>query len=101
MGEARLRVLEQGGLTRLSGTGKQKAKFDVYQNKSEVRQYPTAADSTFPPRGRWKPKRRPGLPNALKSKKWPNLLRKKRCPKRKRRRRRRRRKLLEARRRWR
>lgn len=45
--ESRLRVLEQGGMTRLSGTGKQKAKFDVYQNKSEVRQYSTAADSTL------------------------------------------------------
>lgn len=46
--ESRLRMLEQGGMTRLSGTGKQKAKFDVYQNKSEVRQYSTAADSTLP-----------------------------------------------------
>ena len=46
--ESRLRMLEQGGMTRLSGTGKQKAKFDVYQNKSEVRQYAAAADSTLP-----------------------------------------------------
>jgi len=46
--ESRLRMLEQGGMVRLSGTGKQKAKFDVYQNKSEVRQYSTAADSTLP-----------------------------------------------------
>ena len=46
--ESRMRVLEQGGMTRLSGTGKQKAKFDVYQNKSEVKQYTTAADSTLP-----------------------------------------------------
>ena len=45
--ESRLRVLEQGGLTRISGTGRQSAKFDVYQNKSEVRQYPTSADSTM------------------------------------------------------
>jgi len=46
--ESRLRMLEQGGMARVSGTGKQKAKFDVYQNKSEVRQYSTAADSTLP-----------------------------------------------------
>ena len=46
--ESRMRVLEAGGMTRLSGTGKQKAKFDVYQNKSEVRQYSAAADSTLP-----------------------------------------------------
>lgn len=45
--ESRLRVLEQGGMTRISGTGRQSAKFDVYQNKSEVRQYPTSADSTM------------------------------------------------------
>lgn len=45
--ESRLRVLEQGGMTRISGTGKQKAKFDVYQNKSEVKQYSAAADSTL------------------------------------------------------
>lgn len=46
--ESRLRVLEQGGMTRISGTGRQSAKFDVYQNKSEVRQYPVEADSTIP-----------------------------------------------------
>lgn len=46
--EARMRVLESGGATRISGTGKQKAKFDVYQNKSEVKQYSAAADSTLP-----------------------------------------------------
>ncbi len=46
--ESRLRVLEQGGMTRISGTGRQSAKFDVYQNKSEVRQYSSGADSTLP-----------------------------------------------------
>lgn len=46
--EARLRFLEQGGMTRLSGTGRQKPKFDVYENKSEIRQYAGAADSTLP-----------------------------------------------------
>jgi len=48
--EARLRHLEQGGMTRISGTGKQKGKFDRYENKSEVRQYAAAADSTLPKR---------------------------------------------------
>lgn len=48
--ESRLRLLEQGGMTRISGTGKQKAKFDVYTNKSEVRQYTPAADSTLAPK---------------------------------------------------
>jgi nucleolar protein 58 len=35
-------------LKRLSGTGKAKAKFEKYQSKSEVRQYPTKEDSTLP-----------------------------------------------------
>lgn len=48
--ESRLRLLEQGGMMRISGTGKQKAKFDVYTNKSEVRQYTPAADSTLAPK---------------------------------------------------
>jgi len=46
--EVRLRSLEEGKSHRLSGTGKQSAKFDQYQNKSEIRQYSTAADSTIP-----------------------------------------------------
>lgn len=45
--ESRLRVLEQGGMTRISGTGRQSGKFDVYANKSEVRQYDAGADSTL------------------------------------------------------
>jgi nucleolar protein 58 len=46
--ETRLRFLEDGNLKRLSGTGKAKAKFEKYQSKSEVRQYPTKEDSTLP-----------------------------------------------------
>ena len=46
--ESRLRHLEQGGVTRISGAGKQKANFDRYANKSEVKQYSAAADSTLP-----------------------------------------------------
>lgn len=45
--EARLRILEEGNLRRLSGTGKAKAKFEKYQSKSEFVEYPTAADSTL------------------------------------------------------
>jgi len=46
--EARLRLLEEGNLRRLSGTGKAKARFEKYHGKSEIHQYPTAADSTLP-----------------------------------------------------
>lgn len=45
--EAKLRILEEGNLRKLSGTGKVKAKFEKYQTKSEIVQYPTAADSTL------------------------------------------------------
>lgn len=46
--EARLRILEEGNLKRISGTGKAKAKFEKYQGISEIKQYPAAADSTLP-----------------------------------------------------
>ncbi|XP_015119869.1 nucleolar protein 58 [Diachasma alloeum] len=45
--EARLRILEEGNLKRISGTGKAKAKFEKYQAKSEFVQYPVAGDSTI------------------------------------------------------
>lgn len=45
--ESRLRVLEEGNLRRISGTGKAKAKFEKYHSVSEVKQYPDAADSTL------------------------------------------------------
>ncbi|KAL0848773.1 hypothetical protein ABMA28_013204 [Loxostege sticticalis] len=45
--ENRLRLLEEGNLRRISGTGKAKAKFEKYHSKSEVFQYPTGADSTL------------------------------------------------------
>ena len=35
-------------LRRISGTGKAKAKWDKYENKSQVKVYNTAADSTLP-----------------------------------------------------
>ncbi|KAB0797602.1 hypothetical protein PPYR_08595 [Photinus pyralis] len=45
--EARLRILEEGNIKRISGTGKAKAKFQKYQGVSEIKTYPTAADSTL------------------------------------------------------
>ncbi|XP_070570489.1 nucleolar protein 58-like [Ptychodera flava] len=46
--EARLKMLEQNTLRRISGTGKQAAKFDKYYNKSEVITYNQKMDSTIP-----------------------------------------------------
>lgn len=46
--EQRLRLLEEGNLRRLSGTGKAKAKFEKYHVKSEIKEYPTTLDSTLP-----------------------------------------------------
>ncbi|KAI4470324.1 nucleolar protein 5 nucleolar protein nop5 nop58 [Holotrichia oblita] len=52
--EARLRMLEEGNIRRISGTGKAKAKFEKYHGKSEIKQYPAAADSTLPSVGKRK-----------------------------------------------
>lgn len=46
--ETRLRILEEGNLKKLSGTGKVKAKFEKYQAKSEIKLYPTEEDNTIP-----------------------------------------------------
>lgn len=46
--EARLRLLEEGNLRRLSGTGKSKSKFEKYHVKSEIISYPTEGDTTIP-----------------------------------------------------
>ncbi|KAG4068676.1 hypothetical protein HA402_002367 [Bradysia odoriphaga] len=46
--EARLRLLEEGNLRRISGTAKAKSKFEKYHVKTEVKPYPTEADSTLP-----------------------------------------------------
>lgn len=46
--ESRLRSLEDGNMHRISGTGKAKAKWDKYDNKSEVMTYDAGADSTLP-----------------------------------------------------
>ncbi|XP_075229062.1 nop5 ribonucleoprotein [Lycorma delicatula] len=47
--EARLRVLEEGNLRRISGTARAKKQFEKYHGVSEVKQYPVAADSTIVP----------------------------------------------------
>jgi len=46
--ETRLRLLEEGNLRRLSGTGKAKSQFEKYHVKTEIKPYPTEADSTLP-----------------------------------------------------
>ncbi|XP_033728377.1 nucleolar protein 58-like [Pecten maximus] len=46
--EKRLRYLEEGGARRISGSGKFQAKWDKFENKSEVKMYNPAADSTLP-----------------------------------------------------
>lgn len=45
--ENKLRLMEEGNLRRISGTGKAKAKFEKYHSKTEVVEYPVAADSTI------------------------------------------------------
>jgi len=46
--ESRIKQLESGNITRISGTARQSAKFDKYENKSEVLEYKNAADVTMP-----------------------------------------------------
>merc|ERR1719158_2032131 len=45
--ESRIRQLEGGAVTKISGTAKQGAKFDKYEAKSEVVEYKAAADVTI------------------------------------------------------
>merc|ERR1719402_1325154 len=45
--ESRIRQLEGGEITRISGTKRQSAKFDKYESKSEVLEYKAAADVTL------------------------------------------------------
>merc|ERR1711983_474081 len=46
--ESRIRQLEGGVVTKISGTAKQGAKFGKYEAKSEVVEYKAAADVTIP-----------------------------------------------------
>lgn len=57
--ENRLRLLEEGNLRRLSGTGKAKSKFEKYHVKSEVKTYQTDADSTLPSTSMKRPREEP------------------------------------------
>ena len=45
--ESRIRQLEGGAVAQISGSAKKSAKFDKYENKSEVVEYKTAADVTM------------------------------------------------------
>ncbi|EFN88003.1 nucleolar protein 58 [Harpegnathos saltator] len=53
--EARLRLLEEGNIRRISGTAKAKAKFEKYHSKNEYAQYPTSIDSTLQKETKHKP----------------------------------------------
>lgn len=46
--EARLRILEDKGIRKISGSGKSLARADKYQHKSEVKVYDPSGDSTLP-----------------------------------------------------
>lgn len=46
--ELRLKMLEEGNLSRLSGTGKAKAKLEKYHAKSEVKVFKSGEDNTIP-----------------------------------------------------
>lgn len=46
--ETRLRILEEGNMRKLSGTGKVKAKFEKYHAKSEIKLYPEEEDNQIP-----------------------------------------------------
>ncbi|KAK7112024.1 nucleolar protein 58-like [Littorina saxatilis] len=46
--EMRIRQMENKGVQMISGSGKKQPKFEKYENKSEVRTYNTAADSSLP-----------------------------------------------------
>jgi len=43
-----LKLMEEGSVRKITGSGKAKAKWDKYENKSEVKTYNEAADSTLP-----------------------------------------------------
>merc|ERR1712127_428819 len=45
--EARIKQLEGGEITKISGTARQSAKFDKYESKSEVLEYKSAGDVTI------------------------------------------------------
>lgn len=46
--ETRLRILEEGNMKKLSGSGKVKVKFEKHHVKSEIKLYPTEEDNQIP-----------------------------------------------------
>merc|ERR1712187_1007051 len=46
--ESRIRQLEGGAITKISGSAKKSAQFDKYENRAEVVEYKAAADVTIP-----------------------------------------------------
>lgn len=46
--ETRLRILEEGNMKKISGTGKMKAKLEKHHTKSEIKLYPTEEDNQIP-----------------------------------------------------
>lgn len=46
--ETRLRILEEGNMRKLTGSGKVKAKFEKHQAKSEIKLYPVEEDNQIP-----------------------------------------------------
>ncbi|RWS13011.1 hypothetical protein B4U79_05655 [Dinothrombium tinctorium] len=45
--ESRLKMLEEGTMRKISGSGKKKPKFEKFEHKSKLHQYKPAADSTL------------------------------------------------------
>lgn len=45
--ESKLKFLEEGGLRKISGSGKSKRQFEKYEHKSEIHSYKAASDSTM------------------------------------------------------
>lgn len=46
--EKKMKQMEEGKMRRISGTGKSQAKWEKYENKSQIRTYNDTADSTLP-----------------------------------------------------
>nr|CAH7723722.1 unnamed protein product [Callosobruchus chinensis] len=67
--EEKLRLLEQGNVKRISGTGKAKAMFEKYHGVSQIKQYPEAADSTIASTSKRKVSETEAEPTETKTKK--------------------------------
>lgn len=65
--EARLKVLEESKVRAISGTGKAQAKWDKYENKSQMLSYKSGGDSTMPQSGKRKHEKDDDQPKASAS----------------------------------